>query len=169
MINDSRHNIWKGMFAGLAGGLAATVVMSRFQAMSQRWQSAHAHGEPERPEPDPDPATVKAATALAHSAGFELSRSAKGPAGTAVHYAAGAANGVLYGALSEYTQRVQAGRGMLFGTGLWALGDEIAVPAFGLSRPPADYPLSTHLYALASHLVYGFTADAVCRALRPRL
>ena len=167
MKSDSRHNVWKGMFAGLAGGVAATVVMSQFQAVSQRWQSARRDGEPDRPRDNS--ATVKAATALAHGAGFELGPSAKEPAGTAVHYAAGAANGILYGALSEYTGRVQAGRGLLFGTGLWALGDEIAVPAFGLSRPPGDYPLSMHLYALASHLVYGFTADAVCRAVRPRL
>ena len=169
MKSKTRHNIWKGMAAGLAGGLAATAVMSQFQAISQRWKRPEPEEAPEHPQPDSEPATVKAAAALAHGAGLELSPRAKGPAGTAVHYAFGAANGVFYGALSEYTGRIQAGRGMAFGTGLWALADEVAVPAFGLSRPPGDFRLSTHLYALASHLVYGFTADAVWRAVRPRL
>ena len=169
MKHRTRHNVWKGMVAGLAGGLAGTVVMSRFQALSRRWQSSGSEEAPKRPQAESEPATVKAATALAHGAGLELTERVKRPAGTTVHYAFGAANGVLYGALSEYTRRVQAGRGALFGTGLWAFADEIAVPAFGLSRSPEKSPLSAHLYALASHLVYGFTADAVCRVVRPRL
>lgn len=169
MNSNSRHNIWKGMAAGLAGGLAATAVMSQFQAISQRWKARKPEEAQEDPQPESEPATVKAAAALAHRAGVELSPRVKGPAATAVHYAFGGANGALYGAVSEYTRRVQAGRGIAFGTGLWALADEVAVPAFGFSRPPGEFPLSTHLYALASHLVYGFTADAIWRAVRPRL
>jgi putative membrane protein len=49
---------------------------------------------------------------------------------------------------------------------VWLGADEIGVPALGLSGPPTQYPLSVHLYALASHLVYGFTTELVRRTLR---
>jgi hypothetical protein len=39
----------------------------------------------------------------------------------------------------------------------------------GLSKPPIKYPVSTHVYALASHLVYGLTAELVRRNLRKAL
>jgi putative membrane protein len=48
----------------------------------------------------------------------------------------------------------------------WLVVDETAVPVLGLSKPPTDYPASTHVYALASHLVYGLTAELVRRSLR---
>ena len=35
------------------------------------------------------------------------------------------------------------------------LAEEIAMPLVGLSGPPTDTPLSGHVNALASHLVYG--------------
>jgi hypothetical protein len=40
------------------------------------------------------------------------------------------------------------------------------VPLIGLSKGPAEYPLSTHIYSLASHFIYGFTTEAVRRTLR---
>ena len=44
--------------------------------------------------------------------------------------------------------------------------DEIGVYAFGLSKPPTQYPISVHLYALASHLIYGLITELVRRTLR---
>jgi uncharacterized membrane protein YagU involved in acid resistance len=58
------------------------------------------------------------------------------------------------------------GSGALFGTALWAAADEIAVPALGLSTPPIEHPPSTHAYALASHVVYGLTAETIRRMVR---
>ena len=43
---------------------------------------------------------------------------------------------------------------------------KISVPLLGLSKGPTEYPVSTHAYALASHLVYGVTAEMSRRALR---
>jgi hypothetical protein len=39
--------------------------------------------------------------------------------------------------------------------------------AFG--KPPTKIPLSTHLYALASHFVYGAVTEAVRRVIRKAL
>ena len=59
--------------------------------------------------------------------------------------------------------------GLPFGAAFWLLADETAVPLLGLSKGPTEYPLSTYAYALASHLVYGLTAEAVRRAVRGAL
>ena len=56
----------------------------------------------------------------------------------------------------------------MFGTAVWLGADEVAVPAFRLSKPPTEYPVSVHAYAFMSHLVYGVTTDLVRRAVRNR-
>jgi uncharacterized membrane protein YagU involved in acid resistance len=48
----------------------------------------------------------------------------------------------------------------------WLVADEISVPLLGLSKGPTAYPVSTHVYAFASHLVYGMTAELSRRTLR---
>src|ERR1700678_440275 len=48
---------------------------------------------------------------------------------------------------------------------VWAIADEIAVPALKLSKPPTDYPVSTHASALAAHLVYGISTALLCREI----
>jgi putative membrane protein len=93
--------------------------------------------------------------------GYPLSKQEKKKAGPLVHYAMGAASGALYGALAEMAPIAAAGGGSLFGTALWAIADEIAVPRLGLSKPPGAYPAAQHGHALASHIVYGWTSNFV--------
>jgi uncharacterized membrane protein YagU involved in acid resistance len=61
---------------------------------------------------------------------------------------------------------VTMGFGLPFGFAVWAMADEAVVPALGLSRPPSDYPLSTHAYSVAAHLVYGLATEVTRRAVR---
>ena len=170
MWRRSRPKLWKGIISGLAGGLAATYVMSQFQAVSKKWSKPRYQGSQSHPPSEDKPATVRAVESITRATDRpELAPAEKKVAGQAVHYAFGAANGILYGALSEYKPKARVGRGTAFGAGLWAVADEIAVPALGLSKPPRVQPPSTHLYGLASHLVYGLTADAVARGVRALL
>ena len=114
-----------------------------------------------------EPATIKAANAVSRMALHrELLPEEKAPAGTAVHYAFGAAVGGIYGALAEKMPLARVGFGTLFGSVLWLLSDEIAVPAAGFSKPPQQYPVSIHANPLASHLVYGVATEAVRAGLR---
>lgn len=143
-----------GALAGLAAGLVASFVMERFQAALPS------------PEGDEDPATVKAADALSRSSrGEPLDEREKVPAGEAVHYAFGAAVGLAYGVLARIEPRVTAASGLAMGVGVAMLADEIAVPALGLGKPPAQTPSSTHAYSLASHLVFGLVAERTRRAV----
>lgn len=47
--------------------------------------------------------------------------------------------------------------------------DEALVPAVGLSGPPWASPASTHVYALASQLVFGLTVEVVRRGVHDLL
>jgi hypothetical protein len=114
-----------------------------------------------------DDATVKAARAISEGVfGHELKKNEKRTAGAAVHYAFGAATGGLYGAVAEFAPEVTIAAGLPFGAAFWLVADETVVPLLGLSKGPTEYPLSTHAYALASHFVYGVTAELTRRAVR---
>lgn len=179
MRNDE-GNVWKGIVAGLAGGLVASWTMNQFQAAWTRIQegSEKSHGA-QSMQPaegskgqgedakEQDDATVKTAKVISKEVfGHELQESEKKPAGAAVHYAFGTVTGGVYGALAEVTPQVTSAAGIPFGAAFWLLADEISVPALGLSKGPTEYPISTHVYALASHLVYGATAELSRRAIR---
>jgi len=122
---------------------------------------------PDQSKEDQDDATVKAAKAISESVfRHRLKESEKKPAGAAVHYAFGTATGGLYGAAAEIAPEVTTGLGLPFGVAFWLVADEGVVPLLGLSKGPTEYPVSTHAYALASHLVYGLTAEVTRRAVR---
>ena len=114
-----------------------------------------------------EPATIKAAETISRNLfGHELKEGEKKIAGNAVHYAVGSASGALYGAVAELAPEITAGAGIPFGTAVWLAVDEGAVPLLSLSKGPTAYPLSTHIYALASHFVFGLTTELVRRAMR---
>jgi len=185
-------NLWKGLAAGLIGGLVASWTMNRFQdawsklakdiesCSDNQFQNVwgefaeglkESHGaQVSKPGPKPDvqeDTTVRAASAVAESLfDHKLTQSEKKIAGPVVHYILGTGVGGLYGAAAEIAPKVTAGTGLPFGAVFWLVVDEGAVPLLGLSKGPTAYPLSTHVYALSSHFVYGLTAEVVRRAVR---
>ena len=187
--------VWKGLAAGLIGGLVASWTMNRFQEVWSKFahnienspgdQFRNASGECAAcGEEDPDThnlefgsqpeaqddTTVRAASAISEGVfDHKLTRSEKKIAGTAVHYLLGTSVGGLYGAAAERAPNVTAGAGLPFGAAFWLVVDEGAVPLLGLSKGPMAYPVSTHAYALSSHFVYGLTAEMVRRAVRSAL
>lgn len=180
-MRDGEGNVWKGLVAGLAGGLVASWTMNQFQAAWTRMQegaekshgaqsmqpSEGSSGDQSQDVREQDDATVETAKIISREVlGHELQESEKKPAGTAVHYAFGIVTGGMYGALAEVTPQVTSGAGIPFGAAFWLLADEISVPLLGLAKAPTEYPVSTHAYALASHLVYGATAELSRRAIR---
>jgi putative membrane protein len=178
-----RPSAWKGIVAGLAGGLAATVVMSQFQ---NGWQkasealkeknnngTAKSKSQSHRQEEKED-ATMKAAGKVAAFAGRPLTLEQKKKASPFVHYGFGASMGALYGVLHEMAPKpmrkvspVLAGMG--YGSALFVGADEVAVPSLGLGESPKKSPLSAHVYGLASHVVYGVTGEMVRRTVRKYL
>jgi uncharacterized membrane protein YagU involved in acid resistance len=173
--------IWKGVVAGLAGGLVASWTMNQFQAawtrIAEGSEKSHgaqsmqpsqgSSGDQSEDVNEQDDATVETAKVISEKVfGHELQESEKSPAGAAVHYAFGTATGGMYGALAELSPQVTTAAGLPFGAAFWLIADEVTVPLLGLSKGATEYPVSTHVYSLASHLVYGMTAEISRRALR---
>jgi len=180
---SDEHDLVKGTVAGLIGGLVGSWTMNQFQAAWTRaaegFEKPHgaqsmqpsagsqAAESSAQPSEDQDDATVEAAKAVSEGVfGHKLKDSEKKPAGAIVHYAFGSATGGLYGAAAELAPEVTTGLGLPFGVAFWAVADEGVVPLLGLSKGPTEYPVSTHAYALASHLVYGLTTEMTRRAVR---
>ncbi|CAN5315241.1 hypothetical protein BH20ACI1_BH20ACI1_04290 [soil metagenome] len=158
-------DVVKGAFIGLVAGLAATVVMTEYQnllnAMSEEEEKKKSKNKEKK-----EPATVKAAAMISEGAfDHKLTKKEKEIAGPAMHYAMGATSGAIYGIASELAPITTSGAGLPFGAAVWVIADDLAVPALGLSKSPTEYPLSTHAYALSSHLVYGLATDLVRRFL----
>ncbi|MGB6874950.1 MAG: DUF1440 domain-containing protein [Candidatus Acidiferrales bacterium] len=174
LCRKRRPALWKGIVAGLAGGLAGAYVMNQFQkgyskaseALSAKMNDGHARKQ----SSDSPDATMVTADRLSRSfLGRPLNRDEKRKAGPMVHYVFASAVGSAYGATAEYAPVVKKLAGMPFGAALFVGADEVALPVLKLSRGPREYPLSTHIYGLSSHIVYGLTIELVRRAVRRAL
>jgi putative membrane protein len=185
----TERNVWKGLAAGAAGGLVASVVMNQFQALwgklfegEERSHGAQSlqQGSPDHgvgrelkergSEEEQDDAAMRIANIISEEVlDRDLTTEEKHVAGTLVHYAFGVTTGAWYGATAETFPAITAGTGLPFGAFVWLTADEGVVPALGLSKRPTEYPLSIHAYALASHLVYGLTTEMVRRNVRRAL
>ncbi len=162
-------DLTKGLVAGAAAGLLASFMMEQFQAL---WSSVgKSFQDPkEKTKRRQKPTTVKAADAVAEKiVGTKVPRKHQQLAGEAMHYAMGTGSAALYGVVAEVFPPATVGEGTAFGTAVWLAADEGALPALGLTKSPAQIPVSTHVYALASHLVYGFVVEVVRRGIRSAL
>ncbi len=167
MKKTDAGDVVKGAVAGLVGGLVASFVMSQFQVLLSALSEEEK--KPKKKKED-EPANIKTAEAISENVfDHKLIKSEKEPAGEAVHYAMGATSGLIYGIASEIAPITTVGLGLPFGAAVWLVADDVVVPALGLAKPATEYPLSTHAYALSSHLVYGLTTDIVRRAVRDLL
>lgn len=166
-----------GAVAGAVAGLVGSWAMVRFNHVigggGFRAGDTHGHRRMRGAPNDTDgtisdePASMKAASAVARPViGRRLTEEEKEVAGPIAHYLFGALMGAMYGASAETQPSTTAGAGVPFGTAVWLAADEVGLPLAGLSAPPTKYPLSRHLTAFASHMVFGLTVEGVRRLLR---
>lgn len=172
---ERQPNLLRGAIAGLIGGLLGTYAMSHAQGLWSRTvdgaepvSAAGRHDARDWQERSEDQnANELAAQAVgSRMLGRYLTEDELQLGAAVLHYAFGAAVGTLYGVLAETTKPVSALGGAAYGTAVWVVADEIAVPAVGLSGPPSLRTTEMHAQALAAHVVYGIATDAVRRAVR---
>jgi uncharacterized membrane protein YagU involved in acid resistance len=172
--------IWQRATAGLAGGLIGALAMNVFaRVVRTSNHGLEAPGAAPGSDRDgrgmqPPQARARADQDAAVQAGTAVYRSVTGRApdratgrwlGTGAHYTFGAALGVVYALGSSRAPALRAGFGVFYGSLVWAIADEGAMPALGLSRGPRELPLGVHGYALAGHWVYGATLEGFMRAM----
>lgn len=142
-----------GLAAGIAAGLVASAAMAAFQSYAAKQLDQ---------DEDEDPATVKAADKLSEATtGSAVPEPYREASGQAVHYVVGAVMGGIYGVLTEYRPEASAGFGSAYGVATAALLDEAAVPALDLGPDPTETPAETHVYGIASHLIFGVVLEGV--------
>lgn len=166
------------VMAGVVGGLLGALAMNLFaRAANGAGNGREAGGAtpggdrigrgmqpPQaRGSADEDAAVQVGTAAYQAVTGREPTRTEKHWLGTAAHYGLSAALGAAYAAMADRAPAIRACYGTLYGTAVWVLADEIAVPALGLSRGPRELPASVHLYSLCGHWIFGAAVEGTLR------
>ena len=171
-----RPSLAKGLIAGVAAGIAATLVMDQFQSLlsvgkkqyekhqklaagESPWQIAHEEARAQEQQQHAEGSTEKVARYIAEAAGTTIPEQQKKAAGQVVHYTFGTLMGLVYASAAEWLPEVTTGGGTAFGTILFLGADEVAVPAFHLSGSPKKTPVENQLEHWAAHVVYGATLE----------
>jgi uncharacterized membrane protein YagU involved in acid resistance len=160
----------RALARGIAAGLGGTAAMTGWQELSARLRSS---GTPDAGGEDPpaDPweqAPVPAQVARRIVEGVlqrPLAPERIGLATNVMHWAYGTGWAVVYGMLSGSTATPGGPRrGIVFGTGVWAMSYVQLVP-LGLYEPPWKYPLEDLAMDLSYHLAYGVGVSTTDRLL----
>ena len=155
--------LWLDLVFGAAAGVLGTLSMSPARNCIARFQSE----EDQRREVEvsyADKSPARAAKKLAEPLGIELQDPKA--AGHVISWTYGTLWGVAYALLSRGRATLPIAGGLALGTALWAVGDEVFVPALRLAPGPSKFPVSTHAKAWGCHLAYGSGVDVGLRALR---
>lgn len=160
----------RGLAAGAAGSAVQSLFFELTRDLAPESGSAAGFRPPEAIQQE-ERATETIARRFAEGmmARAPLDAEAKARGATLVHYATGAGFGAAWALTRESFPRLRGPLGVFgFGIAAWVVGDGLLYPLFGLGAGPRSYPLKTHAYAIAAHLVYATAAGAVYEALRPR-
>jgi putative membrane protein len=169
------RDLAKGVVAGVIGGLAGTYAMSEFQGWWSRAvrgvQPQSAGGEHDARdwqelEEGANANEIAAQTVARATIGRRLDREELSVAAPTVHYTFGAMTGGFYGAVAEHTPAARALSGAAYGTAVWGVADEIAMPVLGLSERTDEQPFERHFHSFAAHIVFGVTTELVRRGVR---
>jgi putative membrane protein len=162
--------IWRGVMAGLVGGVIAAGAMSVVHKMVAGLNDGARQQTPPPDQHKDEDATVKVADGMARWVLQRPLRDDEKPvAGNLVHYAFGASVGALYGGVATFVPRVTTAIGLPFGVAVWLGAHVMTVPALGLAEPPTRRPRSEEGLELVLHLVYGAVTELVRRLVRRAL
>ena len=166
-----KRSTWKGIVAGVAGGLAGAYTMGLFAGLctkaSEKMNEPKRHKELQRAAADAHESTAKAADRVLRPVlGRRLRYSERETAKPIVHYAFGSAVGGLYGVAAEYAPVAKSLAGAPFGAAVFLGAHSMALPALNLTKKNREYPVALHATEFGSHLVYGVTAEGVRRLVR---
>lgn len=152
------------LLKGVVAGLAATWVMGKVTSYFYENESEQARDAEDEARGNKTAYGV-AAEKTARLVGREIDEEQRKQAGSAIHWVLGAGSGAAYGAMRHRVPAADFGNGLLFGIAFWALIDEGANTALGLTPGPTAFPWQTHARGLAGHLVFGIAADTSLRLL----
>jgi len=161
--------------AGAAGGAAGTFAMDSYMRAMKKALPDGKHSKPKehlisligRKHEKGESSTAALGRMLYEAAtGERPSERTRKTLSKAVHWGYGVDLGGLYGVVRGRKRKLDVLGGLIYGAGLWVLGDEIAVPLIGLAEGPKAYPTKIHAESLGAHLVYGVATAVATQLLR---
>ena len=183
MPSDGR-SLRNAMLAGVAGGIAGTAAMAACDAVWSAFDYSNGRGARSRrlrhsgvgrgqfpqSEPRSHEGHDTPSERLARHVPGVTTRRAERAVGSLIHFAFGATAGAAYAAAlttapPPVARALRSGHGLLYGTLVWLLADEIGIPLTGLAPPPRRTSPRMHAYALAGHFAYGVALESVRRLI----
>jgi uncharacterized membrane protein YagU involved in acid resistance len=73
--------------------------------------------------------------------------------------------GAVYAQQRQRHRWLRAGRGALYGAGLYVVNDLLASRLLGIAGPQRDYPWQAHARGLVGHVVLGMVTEATLNAV----
>ncbi|MGQ0571053.1 MAG: hypothetical protein ACT4P5_16250 [Armatimonadota bacterium] len=175
-------NPWKGFTLGIVGGVAGLFAMAWY------WQTAASlsDGDPRKWKGRATSHALdsisfvgkqhedgESASAAVGRMAYELltgkkprSKETRETLSNLVHWVVGMALGGAYGAVRGRTSEPDGAGGLTFGTAVWLVGDELALPIFGLAKGPTAYAPALHAHGFGAHVAYGLATSTVTQLLR---
>ena len=132
---------------GAAAGAAATFLMDKATTVMYERES--------------DDVRKQEDDARGDKTAYEIAGEKIGVPASAIHWGLGVGAGAFYGAARNLIPRAGLGSGLIYGFLFWALMDEAALTALGLTPPPQEFPWQTHARGLAGHMVFGAITESV--------
>ena len=168
-MSEKHQNLMVGAFCGVVGGVAASGVMDIY------WKIVKENFG-ERPEQKPkgkndgqeeeQPSTQILADKVSQAlTGEDIPKKYKAVAGIGVHYATGLLFGALFGLVAAIRPRLGIIGGLLYGAGIWAVVDEVALRLLDIAPDAEKVPPLEHAQALGAHLVFGSSTAIFTRLL----
>lgn len=154
-------SVFKDLVKGAVAGAVSVWMMDRVTWYMYRTEDPKAHKKEKKAQIKGKYVAHVAAEKAVDALGLNLSDKQLHHAGTGVHYFLGVAPGALYGVFRHRIKGLDAGRGLLYGLGLFIVMDEIIAPLAKLASGPAAYPWQAHARGLAGHLTVGATTDTI--------
>jgi hypothetical protein len=182
-MSDNR-NRWKGFVIGMIGSAVGLLAMNKYwevvaPKLKEQEQLNDENIYPENLDLDDIAVTEQqyredesSTAALGRIIYRQLtgkeprSKETKEALSNLVHWGYGILQGGLYGAFRGDSRKLlDITGGAAFATGLWLLGDEVAVPMLGLQSGPTTVSPAGHLNRWGAHLAYGLTTAATTQLL----
>ncbi|MCQ3932912.1 MAG: hypothetical protein DPW16_20880 [Chloroflexi bacterium] len=83
-----------------------------------------------------------------------------------VHWVISLGMSGISGSLQRRRNKPDAKNGLMLGSGLFLLGDELAMPLLGLADGPTAYPPKLHIHSFGAHVAYGLASSFATKILR---
>ncbi|MCL4302565.1 MAG: hypothetical protein KJ077_43145 [Anaerolineae bacterium] len=186
MQQTCEPNRWKGFICGLLGSVAGLTAMSlywQYVAPALSDESSNNPGEKsgeDRLQPlddisltgkqyrDGESSTAALGRILYQQVTGQEPKSPETRTALSylVHWGYGLGQGGLYGAARSSVNNLDLAGGVMFGAGLWLLGDELVVPLLGLQGGPTTVSSAQHTHRLGAHVAYGLGLAAATQLLR---